>query len=205
MKRKVNPNNCSFNFKYVTPNDITNTIKNLNASKSPGDDNIPVIFIKDGIHQLSKPLASLINKCIAQSVFPSSEKLAKVKPIYKSAEQNQMCNYRPISVIPVLSKVFEPTVHHQLYDYLDENNLLSNVQFGFRKNRSTQHAVTLLADHIRTHMDKGKLTGAVFLDLSKAFDTVDHGCLLSKLNAYGIQRIPIWLGSKVICSIENNL
>ena len=93
-----------------------------------------------------------------------------------------MCNYRPISVLPVLSKVFELTVHHQLYDYLDENNLLSNVQFGFRKNRSTQHAVTLLEDHIRTHMDQGKLTGAIFLDLSKAFYTVDHGCLLSKLN-----------------------
>ena len=63
MKRKVNPKNCSFNFKYVTPKDITNTIKNLNTSKSPGYDNIPVIFMKDGIHQLSKPLASLINKC----------------------------------------------------------------------------------------------------------------------------------------------
>ena len=98
-----------------------------------------------------------------------------------------MCNYRPISVLPVLSKVFELTEHHQLYDYLDGNNLLSNVQFGFRKTRSTQHAVTLLADHIRTHMDQGKLTGALFLYLSKAFDTVDHDCLLSQLNAYGIQ------------------
>ena len=104
MKRKVNPKNRSFNFKYVTPKDITNTIKNLNASKSPGYDNIPVIFIKYGIHQLSKPLASLIKKCIAQSVFPSSEKIAKVKQIYKSAEHNHMCNYRPISVLPVLSE-----------------------------------------------------------------------------------------------------
>jgi hypothetical protein len=186
VKRIVNPRSCTFTFKTITPKVIINTIKSLNTSKSPGYDNIQVLFLKDGMHELSNPLAILINKCIAQSIFPISEKKAKVKPAYKSAERNQMSNYRPISVLPSLSKVFKLTVHHQLYEYLEENNLLSNVQFGFRKDRSTQHAVTLLADHIRTKMDQGEFTGAVFLDLSKAFDTVDHGCLLSKLSIYGI-------------------
>ena len=196
IQGKVNPKNALFNFKLVTSKDITLIIKSLNTSTSPGYDNIPVSLLKDGMNELSKPLTNLINKCIAQSVFPSAEKKARIIPIYKSSEQKLMTNYRPISVLPVLSKVFELTVHHQLYEYLEENNLLSNVQFGFRKNRSSQHAVTLLTDHIRTHIDRGECTGAVFMDLSKAFDTVDHGCLISKLVLYGIRNIELcWFES----------
>ena len=137
--------------------------------------------------ELSKPLTYLINRCLEKSIFPSSEKIARISPIYKSSEHNLLTNYRPISILPVLSKVFELIVHEQLYTYLENNNLLSNVQFGFRRNRSTQHAVTLLSDHIRTSTDNQMYTGVVFLDLSKAFDTVDHGCLLSKLSAHGIE------------------
>ena len=106
---------------------------------------------------------------------------------YKSEERSLLDNYRPISILPVLSKVFERVIHRQLYAYLEQNDLLSKNQFGFRTKSSTQHAVTKLLDPIRQNMDKGLMTGAVFVDLRKAFDTVDHARLLSKLTIYGIR------------------
>ena len=144
-------------------------------------------FIKDGAQQLSIPLVTLINLCLRQSIFPNAEKLAHVTPIYKSADQSLMDNYRPISVLPVLSKIVERVVHRQLSDYLEENCLLSPNQFGFRKGRSTHHTVTYFAGYIRNCIDKGEYCGAAFIDLNKAFDTVDHGRFLSKLPHYGIK------------------
>ena len=105
---------------------------------------------------------------------------------YKGDSKQKMENYRPISVLTSFSKIFELVVHEQGYEYLEVNHLLTPFQFGFRKNRSTQHAVSIFTDEIRRGMDNRKLTGAAFIDLSKAFDTVDHGCILSKLECYGI-------------------
>ena len=113
-------------------------------------------------------------------------------------------NVSTISVLPVLSKVIERVVHQQLYDYLEKNKLLSRRQFGFRKGTSTQHAVTLCSDAIRKNMDKGLMTGAVLIDLSKAFDTLDHARLLSKLSIYGIKDRELF-GLVVICLTESNL
>ena len=107
-----------------------------------------------------------------------------------------MDNYRPISVLPVFSKVLERVVYKQLYSYLEANKLLSERQFGFRQRSSTQHAVTILVDSIRQNMDRGLMTGAVFLDLRKAFDTVDHSRIISKLPLYGIRDKELaWLES----------
>ena len=113
--------------------------------------------------------------------------MANVTPVFKSGDRSVMDNYRPISVLPVLAKIIKRVVHRQLSDYLEENCLLSPNQFGFRKGRSTHHAVTYFSDHIRNCMDKGKYCGTVFIALNKAFDTVDHGRLLSKLPFYGIK------------------
>ena len=132
------------------------------------------------------PLSHLINRCLAHSVFPTAGKCTNITPIHKSDEKTVMDNYRPISVLPVLSKVFERIVHNQLYTYLEENNLLSDCQFGFRRKSSTVHAVTYFSDLIKTSMDEGKLTGAVFVDLRKAFDTIDHATLIAKLPIYGV-------------------
>ena len=140
----------------------------------------------DGVDIITKPVSVLINRCLDNSLFPTAEKRAMIIPIYKAGSKMHLDNYRPISILAVLSKVFERVVQQQVYDYLEQNKLLSQSQFGFRKGSSTQHAVTLLSDAIRQAMDTGMLTGTVFVDLSKAFDTVDHARLLSKLPIYGI-------------------
>ena len=186
MKEKVNPKNCHFKFKETSARDIYENLKSLKRKKSSGYDEIPTSLIIDGAGVLCDPLSLLINCSLRNSVFPTAEKCAKISPVFKSEERYTMDNYRPISVLPVLSKVVERVVYRQVYDYLCRNHLLSENQFGFRRGSSTEHAVTCFTDHIRICMDKGLLTGAVFIDLKKAFDTVDHARLLSKLPAYGI-------------------
>lgn len=112
-------------------------------------------------------------------------------PVYKSDDKSKLDNYRPISALNVFSKIIEQIVHHQLYNYLEENNLLQCQQFGFRKQRSTQQAVSLFVETIRKNADKGECTGAIYLDLRKAFDTVNHSRLLHKLQLHGIHDIEL--------------
>ena len=100
-----------------------------------------------------------------------------------------MNNYHPINVLPVCSKIFEQCIFKQLIDFLESNNLLSNHQFSFRSNRNTESAVTLLTDHIRKSMNDGKLTGSIFIDLSKAFDTLSHAQILENLPSTGLKGV----------------
>ena len=111
----------------------------------------------------------------------------ELKTIVNGLHMSCVENYRAISVLPALSKVFERIVYDQLSNYLEHNNLITTSQFGSRKRHNTELAVTLFTDQIRQAMDQGKLTGAVFIDLQKAFDTVEHCILLSKLPFYGIK------------------
>ncbi len=186
LHEKMNPNNKSFQFTATSPWEVLAVIKKMKRKVSEGYDEIPASLIIDGAEELAVPLSYLINQCLAHSVFPTAEKCAKVTPLHKSDEKMVMDNYRPISVLPILSKVFERMVHNQLYTYLEENNLLSDCQFGFRRKSSTEHAVPYFSDFIKTIMDKGKLTGAVFVDLRKAFDTKAHATLISKLQIYEV-------------------
>eukprot|EP00794_Sanderia_malayensis_P018502 gene18502-20357_t len=151
---------CVFEFKEVDLGDLLQILKNLKTSKSLKYDNIPGPFVKDGAEEIAVPLLHLINLSLRESFFPTSEKCAKITSINKSGELSSMDNYRPISILPVLSKVLEMVVHKQLYGYLEVKNLLSSSKFGFRPLRSTQHAVTYFSDFVRKNIDSGELTGA---------------------------------------------
>ena len=165
---------------------VRNQLKSLKWKKAIGLDQLPSSLLKDSANEIAIPLAHIINLSLNSSSVPTSWKKAKVIPVFKSGSVEDVSNYRPISVLPILSKIMERVVFTQLSEYLETNKLLTNCQFGYRYKRSTECAATLFVDNIRREVDKGNLVGAVFMDLSKAFDTVGHATLIEKLRRYGI-------------------
>lgn len=133
-------------------------------------------------------MIKLFNKCYADSYFPDELKIAKVIPLYKNkGDIKNVSNYRPISMLSVFSKLFEKLIHKQIFNYLNENNIINNSQYGFRTNHSTFHALINATENLYKSLDNKLHTLAIFIDFSKAFDTVDHSILYNKLQHYGIQ------------------
>lgn len=138
-----------------------------------------------------------------EGVVPDLLKIAKVIPVFKSGDEKVIMNYRPISILPVFSKIFEKVVFNRLQNYLDKNNILHHNQFGFRPNLSTSLALLQLTDEISKASDDGKITIGIFVDLAKAFDTVDHKILLKKLNHYGIRGTALnWFESYLLNRVQ---
>ncbi len=134
----------SFNFKPTTPLTIEKMLRSLNVSKATGSDDIPATLIKDGYKELSIPLCHLINLRLSKGTFPTIEKIAKVTPLYKSGERSLFDDYRPISVLNIVSKILEKVVSQQITNHLEENDLLYKYQYGFRKNKCTQDTVLMM-------------------------------------------------------------
>ena len=159
--------------------EVVNVINSLNNS-SPGWDGIPSRLAKRVLHSYIKPLTLLINKSFCDGIFPDELKLAKVIPIYKSGSIMELSNYRPISVLNIFSKIFERLMCNKLIQFFYQYNVLYQNQFGFRQGHSTHNALITLVDSITKFLDYGDIVIGVFIDIKKAFDTVNHKILLKK-------------------------
>ena len=174
---------------YISEYEITETVKSLKNSSAEWDF-IPASISKQCIKHYIKPLTYLINSSFESGTFPEELKLAKVIPIFKSEDKQDISNYRPISILSFFSKVFEKTMHNHLINFIDANKILYTYQFGFRKSHFTNHAIISLVEKVNNAMNSGKISIGVFLDLRKAFDIVDHCIQLDKLYKYGIRGTP---------------
>ena len=188
--------NTSFKFQYVSVLFVHKELKNLHRNKTAGIDNIPPGLLKDCASEICRPLAHIIYLSMSTSTIPTHWKTTKVTPVYKSGSPTEESNYRPISVLPILSKILEKAIHNQLKEYLEQNKLLLNSQFGYCARRSTEVAKTMFLDNIRKEIESGKLVRAAFMDLSRAFDTISHATLMTKLKSSGICGVDItWINS----------
>ena len=179
--------NHDFVLEEVSSSFVRKELLQMKSTKATGLDGISARLLKDAAPEVSESITYIINLTISTSTIPSEWKTAKVTPIYKSGDKSDPNNYRPISVLPLISKVMERAIQSQLIAFLNKHNLLSINQSGFRKKHSTETAAVYFVDHILEQMDRQMMTGSIFIDLRKAFDLVDHQCLLHKLEHYGIR------------------
>ena len=200
----------TFSFKYVTPDKVRSVIANTKSKTSCGVDGVSTKILKFISEPLLELITHLINLSFDTGIFPHNLKTAKVVPIFKKNEPTIFDNYRPISLLPAMSKVFERCMADQLLDYFETNTLFYTGQYGFRANRSTELAALELVDRINLDLAKHLVPCCIFMDLSKAFDTINHHILLTKLQTYGLDQKSIalfesYLTNRQQCVIYENV
>lgn len=169
------------------PHDIHKIIISLKNTHSPGHDGIITKVIKNCSEIISPVMSHVINLCIVKGVFPDQLKTAVIKPLFKKGDKSDISNYRPIALLPVFSKIFEKVIYKSLLTFLETHKILTPHQFGFRKNKSINMAIYNFLTVVMSKIDHKIPTTALFIDLTKAFDHVDHNILLSRLYDYGIR------------------
>lgn len=180
------PSSSSFSFRKISPLEVQNAINDLKMNSSPGLDGLENRYIKLASHVLIYPLADLFNLSLSTCEIPAVWKCARITPLHKGGDVLDTNNYRPISIICSIAKVFEKLIYNQLSHYLTINNILTPFQSGFRSNYSTTTALLKFTNDVFSAAENGELTGAIFIDLSKAFDFVDRYLLLDKLYNIGL-------------------
>ena len=186
IKDHFSKDNFSFSFKPVTPEIVLKLLQNVQPNKATGCDTIPPKMVKLAAEQLHIPITHLVNKCIEFSKFPDDLKFAEVTPIFKKDNKLHKKNYRPVSVLQTLSKIFESVLINQLLDYFETNQILSSNMSGFRKSYSCQSVLLKYVEDCKQALDNDEICGSILTDLSKAFDCLPHRLLIAKLSAYGV-------------------
>ena len=177
---------CAFSIQPITLGFLGHTISNMRTSSACGTDGLCIRVFKLSFTAIGPVLLHIVNSCLVQNDIPASWKHALIHPIFKSGDPDSPSNYRPISILPVITKVVEKVVQCQLQNYLAQNCLLSPAQHGFRPNHSTESALIQISDRALSSIDQGHISLLCLIDFSKAFDVVCHTKLLDKLRLHGI-------------------
>ena len=180
------PSAChnNVNFTECNEDEIDAIIKEMQSNKAS---DIPIHVIKFTAKTIAPVLVNIFNKCMNDGYFPNELKIGRISPIYKKESYELLENYRPISTLPIFGKILEKLIYNRLYRFLADNNIIYDNQYGFRKGHSTSHALNYSVSYIENQLKNKKHLLGIFIDLSKAFDTLDHNILLSKLSYYGIK------------------
>ena len=175
---------------FVYPTDefeVSKILKNMKNKKSTGEDGISDEMLKCCSPIIEPHIATMFNNCIENRTFPHCFKTAKVIPLYKKGDHKDPGNYRPITLLSSLSKIFEKMLDKRMMKFCESNNLLHGAQFGFRSKISCVHAITTVTEYIRAAIESKQLSQSCFIDLQKAFDTLNHEILLQKMQNYGFR------------------
>ena len=198
INERIEYDSIKFSFNNIEFSDIMLQIKHLNPKKANSFQGIPAKLLIDNSEICCEPIYNIINNGNNESKFDDGLKYADITPVHKKGDVTSKSNYRPVSVLPIVSKVFERTMQKQIGDYMDK--YLSSYLCGYRKGYNPQHALLTLLENWRTMLDRRGYGGAVLMDLSKAFDTLNHDLLIAKLHAYGFG----YKSLKLIKSYLNN-
>ena len=182
----INPTAARFTFSPMQPQELLKAINKFKTLQGSGLDGILSFFLKAGMPILAQPLSQLFNLSLSLGLFPDCWKIARVAPIFKDGPADESSNYRPISVLPVVSRLFEKLIYDKLYHYLDSNKLIFGKQSAYRQLHSVLSCLLKCTNDWYLNLEGGKYTAVTFVDLKKAFDTVNDEILLQKLELYGI-------------------
>ena len=195
-----NPNESTLFLKETDHGEILKLLSSLDTSKAGDIYSITPKLLKCAKFELVENLTKMFNKSLKLGIFPDPLKLAKVIPIHKDGSRLVVSNYRPISLLPILGKIFERIIYTRLYGFVEKYKIITNNQYGFQRNKSTEHALIDIHEKILHAIENKETPCCVFLDFAKAFDTVNHQILLRKLEHYGIRG----LGNKLLQSYLTN-
>ena len=194
----------------VTHDEVLKICREIDVNKSSCIENVSSKVMKDALIHLNRKFTHVMNNSLTKGIFPRKWKYAKVTPLFKGGNRNGVGNYRPVSLLPLPSKIIERIVHNRLSSFLEENNILDPNQGGFRKGHSTVNTISKLTNDIFEGINKGDLTTSCFIDMAKAFDTVNHVILCKKLAKLGIKGnifkwIQNYLSDRKQCTFANGM